>query len=421
MTGGASVWDGFWLAFKVVPKIPSGFNLAADLDYSAARFRGLMGSVGKLWEPRPLGHLASTGSTGAQAPFGATKGTRACTAGDPRWLDEGGYSMTGLGLRHISYLNQDGSPFDPDLHPGTGWYSGIPDPRLSTDLLGKSSTVTPNSNRGFGGPDDQHAGFNAEAAAGLLLGSPLAQDWFTDLVRDHATTKGPDWDTSAARSLRAQQDLCYGFLFAWDQTERDRALKVLEWGLQTWESHTGPKGEYMGWAGGKGNGPVKPFSAGGPDERVLCCGNLFWTPWNESQGSNGWQMARAIWKSIGRVDMVARYDAMLKPNITTCLRYGVIRNPSGVLLPINGVKWNPNGGENPPSYYEFNRPGVGTQGTVDLLLGDAGWWKWWGAVLSAATLYFPPNSFEYNTAIEILQANPPSTIEDAEWLSVGNP
>ncbi|MBK8098840.1 MAG: hypothetical protein IPK26_17135 [Planctomycetes bacterium] len=415
ITGGQSIWEGQWFAFGEVPKVPRGVNGVTEANRAAASFRGYLGGVGAFWDERPLANRWNSGATGSQRPFGATKGTLACTVGDPRFVWEMLYNSTDYGLRTFHHREANGARVLASAHPNLICRNGVPDPRTSRDLLGKSTTRAYSWDMGRSGPDGQHRGQNYMWAAAALSGSWLLQEVARDLLECDLTGRGPNPDPAAPRSLRTQQDLSKIWHILPGTQERENVLTVMGWSLSSWE---------MGWTGRTVTGPVKPLEDSGPDPRVLCCDLRYFVPWNEALGIMGLLESRALHRNIGRTAVQQRYEALIRPVVKTMLRYGTIRGTDNLLLPLNGVRWLPDGQANLASYYDITRAGASTQqgAGIDLLVGTPGWFDWWSGVVHGALFLLPSTDVEHQIAAEILATRlGPSDLSHAEWMACGWP
>lgn len=413
--GDHTVWDGHWFALGETPTIPASVDAAAAADQRAEAFRILLNTPGGVWDERPLANPYSTGQTGGQEPFGATKGTLAVTYGDPRFVWEMLYSSTDYGLRTFHYRELDGSRVLAANHPDWVARGGVADERFGDDLLGKSPGPVWGWNLGRHGPDGQHRGQNYMWATLALTGSWILTEVALDLVETDATARGPSLHPTAPRGLRMQQDLAkiYGLLPG--ENDRDKVLMVMQWALESWEN---------GWAGGSASGPVKPLEAAAADARVLCCDHDFFVPWNESVGVIGLLESRALMRNLGHTDRQLRYEALITEASRTHLLYGTTRDASGALIPLNGVWWLPDGQPQPASYYDVNRPGASTNPGegIDMLLGTPGWFWWWSGVVYGTLFFARTDSPEFQIAQEIqLTYLQPDSIKNAEWIALGTP
>lgn len=178
-------WDGKWLAFGMVPELPAGARNGGwdEANASASAFRSLMLSPHDLYDQRPRGLLQRAGSTGAQEDFGASKAILAVSVGDPRFLQELGYSTYEMFGRPFHHREVDGSPVLQRNHPGLRTWSQIVHCQTTNDTLGLICPF-PYSwpSNGWSGIDDQHRSQNNANALLALSGSYALHAAFKDLL-----------------------------------------------------------------------------------------------------------------------------------------------------------------------------------------------------------------------------------------------
>ena len=184
--GICSGWAGKWLAFGMVPELPTNARTNNGWDSanaSATAFQALLRTSRDLYAERPRGLLARAGSTGAQEDFGACKGGLAVTVGDPRLLYELGYSVYELFARPFHNREPDCSPLLQRNHPGLRTWSQIMHCPTTSERLGLDCPL-PYSwpSDGWSGYDDQHRSQNNFNALLALTGSHALRAVLKDLI-----------------------------------------------------------------------------------------------------------------------------------------------------------------------------------------------------------------------------------------------
>ncbi len=418
MTGDRGVWDGAWFSFGQVPQLPQGYSMADawnDANSADANFRRHLTTNPNnvdFWAERPLANRFNTGSTGSQAPFGATKGAFAVTVGDPRALWAYLYSSTDYGMRTFHYREPNGGRVLAANHPGWVSRSGQTDPRFGSDLLGKSRQRAYGWDLGRHGPNGQHRGQNYMWAALALTGSRLLEEVAAELLESDSAGAAVSPHPSAPRSMRAMQDWAKIHQLMSDPEYRARTLWLSEdIALASWE---------LGWAGGGVNGPVTPLEVNNPDPRVLP-NDRFWVPWNESLGCLGLLEACALAVRSGRIQVANRYAQLLLPVARNIVVNGTAVYPSGERIPLNGVAWLDGGQRQSVAYYTIPRNRASTRpGDINLLLGTGGWWWWNSGAVHAVLALSPTGSAEWNLARSIKDTYlVPGSWAHSEWVACG--
>ncbi len=423
--GDHTEWDGHWFALGKIPTVPPNVNVHAKTAQNAEWMKVHGQTPGEFWEPRrPYGPPWTTGQTGAHDRFGLSKGTRAFYR--PSELELMLYCSTDSGLRTFHHREPDGSVVLAENHPGLRVRSGAIDPRISSDTLGKSR-----QGGGWGwdltrsGPDGQHRGMNYWWATLALTGNPVLRQMALDFIEMDKTWLGVTGSGGGVpRSLRTMQDIAkLWFLVGGDY--KDKCLELLEASLDNWERN---EGVFV-------PGPVKPLDVNNADLRVLRArytaadpvppewvGQLlkFSVPWQEALWVNVALEIRRLMHKIGRGDLVDRWSTVITQAAHFCLKWGCARDSIGNLWPINGLKWLPDGQENPVEYYNLHRVGStlhegGMTENTDLLVGGGGWFWWWTGVAHWGATSLPPGE-EKDRAQEILASRIPDSIGRAEWL-----
>lgn len=78
-------------------------------------------------------------------------------------------------FRPCHFRERDGSPILPENHPDLGMWNMLPDPRWSTDMLGKPRQVTANETQGWLGSDHEHMWFLTLCESAMVNPSPALQ------------------------------------------------------------------------------------------------------------------------------------------------------------------------------------------------------------------------------------------------------
>lgn len=180
-----------WLAHQNVPVMDRQAAMQQS-GFEQGSWLGLMETPGgSLYEPRPLGLQPDAGRTGDQEAFGSTKGTWAL-AGQPWWIDQALWSVTGHGLRGFQHFEADGSRVLAENHPDWRTWSGRTFPPRGSDLLGKKAAGWGDlRNTGWSGMDDQHRSTINACAVLALTGDEYVEDLLEHLVEtDNAMVEG---------------------------------------------------------------------------------------------------------------------------------------------------------------------------------------------------------------------------------------
>ncbi len=155
------------------PEVPNSFDARAWISIN------LPGAIARLhsWDAGPLGVVAASGDAGDQEDQGYMKGgeTQAANGAGAELVSY----LVALGQlrRPCHLLEASGALLSPAAHPQCVVWSGRPDPRLGSDLLGKPALPATwlTTTHGWLGPDRQHWLMNRLAAAYELTGSYALQ------------------------------------------------------------------------------------------------------------------------------------------------------------------------------------------------------------------------------------------------------
>lgn len=392
----AADWRGApWLAFGPVP--------TTSEKTSPEAFRSYLEQPGTVWDVRPLANGLSTGMTGAQACFGATKDIIALQ-GNPWRIWELMHSADDYLLRSRHHRESNGAPTTRSTHPQWQTWCGAINEH-ATDRLGKAASPAagwanvPTSN----GTrvcivDDQHRGDGYSIACYALTGDEvLLEDLMDSIAVDEARAfPANGWVDAPRAAGRLWQSWAKIAVVVTELRARARALAVRELGDRRSRQPTGS--------------PVHPDSIYN-DPRILP-GDA-WVPWNESLMVLGALEQAACWDRLGDPELAAEFRAFAISQGRNNVEWGTLRTSYGVLLPLNGVLWQAGGAANPPDYYTWPR-----ESGPPILMGSPGWWTWWAGAL-AATLE-GPNDAVRERALEIWTANAtgPQSREQLEWWGV---
>lgn len=161
-------WEGRFGPFGIVPKVSS----ARHDSFKQRRWEGLH-RQGTEDEPRETVHWPHSGQTGPGAEFGAVWGFAAhCLGvGDPSMLHFLQRDLDATFRRPLHRVEHATSrPVAAADHPLCRTYSGIPDSRLGSDMLGLPTPMQ--GFHGYGEPDEQHQTILAAAAMYKLTRCP---------------------------------------------------------------------------------------------------------------------------------------------------------------------------------------------------------------------------------------------------------
>jgi len=282
-------WDGHWLGCKNIPKVKNEQQLIQESNERWHAFKGLPNGRG-WYALRPVGIATDPATTGDQEDFGATKGTYAVTAKDPRHILVYRYSVYSDLFRGYNHYESNGSPLREEDHPqwvtwssGTHWHAGV-----SPDRLGKTDPLEPFEGW-YWGYDDQHRSQNYVAATYCLTDDPLLLDQLTHhLTTDMAMyrMRYPNYGNGAARAQgRTAGAWANFYVLADGQNKVDlKALLTRRWEGMAEQEHFGAHNE------------VPVLASHGPDGRKPIFddgGNLLptWTIWEHGLAVVGFYSA----------------------------------------------------------------------------------------------------------------------------------
>jgi hypothetical protein len=413
-----STFDGKWFGGGIPPTARHTTSTAQEVE----RFRQRLTVPGRITDTREFASPLNTGQTGDTNGFGFTKDYLLLHDPDPRRIWQLRESAVDYLLRCHHNVELDGSPVTYDKHQGLMTWNLA---KFHTgDLLGKA-TETPGSPHAYGRPfvDDAHRGDLFIAAVRHVTDDPLLQaDLFdrTEMDKGRAFRKNK-WIAEP----RAAGRLWQSWALAWWTTDSDTMRKELkqlaidEFDLRRTHLET-PTGKVERAK----LGPVRPFGVINTDTRVID-GGPAWMPWQDACGLTGLWHQIVLWGGDGADAGLA--DAMRAHWIeiaTTLLLYGTVRAADGLLYPLNGVLWRPNGEVNGGNYYTFPRQGASFgDDAYDMLVGTHGWFATlgWPTVVSGyiklAETAKGINDGALSIAKEIHKAhysNP--SIKTAEWI-----
>lgn len=199
-------WEGDWLAANNVARIqePTMLDWTAQTKWN--QFQAFLTIPAGWHGDRPLGLSRIPGQAGSQNDFGATKGTLAVVAMDPRHIYMMRQSAQVESLRGHNHYEANGQPLRAADHPqwvtwsrGTHWHTGV-----STDRLGKAErppVATPWEQQTV---DDEHMSHNYLAAYAMLSDDPLIDDQLRHLLEIDRASYRMRFPSYGAGATRAQ-------------------------------------------------------------------------------------------------------------------------------------------------------------------------------------------------------------------------
>jgi hypothetical protein len=399
---------------------------APGADEEFQRFLGKLETPGEIHDQREFASPKRTGSTGDQPPFCFVQDYVLAVYANPMRIWQLEESTVDYLLRCHHHREADGKPIKEADHKGWRTWN-LCTHRTGSDLLGKGSE-TPGGSHAFGRAmvDDQHAGSDYIDVVRHVTDNPLLEmDLYDRIQGDLARAKRGSRShiTGPADAPRAGGRLLKRWAKGWWTTHSDdlrdaiKTLSVEEFAL--WEEFVAtPEGPI---ARSSIEGPVQPASIIPPDARVIANGPSF-MPWQEAVLCIGLLHQFALWDNEGNdSDLALRCLRLFLTISETCIRFGTVRADDGLLYPVNGVLWLPNGEANPPSYYRFPRPGAGYNEAGDMLVGTLGWFGalGWPTMLAGYIEYGKPG-YVMDLAEEIRNANllPPRNAKVAQYLAI---
>lgn len=174
----------------------------------------------------PIGPAANSGQSGEQEDQVFARGEAMRLPGCEIIARRAAY---GMALRPCHHLEYDGTPVDPDQHPGLILWDGRPH-QAGADLLGKLHTLDPWQASGIRGPDNEHWLIGTLASAHRLTRSPVLQKLLVHqamiYLGQHTTT--PGWFASQPGASRAIGWECIGvMMLRRELDDRELADRVL--------------------------------------------------------------------------------------------------------------------------------------------------------------------------------------------------
>lgn len=412
-----SDWQGSWFQTGSIPPYSSQKVNYQQEWRDFLRYLSEYDVNSNIARPRLFASPLNTGQTGDTIGFGLTKDYTLLRSKDPRRIFQLRESTVDYLLRCHHNMEPNGAPVTFEKHPGLRtWHLA----KFRTgDLLGKDHE-TPGDGFAFGRPfvDDEHRADLYIAAVRHVTDDPLLEaDLFDRTQMDLARAfRHERW----VATPRASGRLLQSWAMAWHTTWNDRlkeSLHILskdEFSLRSDQLQTN-----TGMVSRKNLGPVRPANVISTDARVID-GGPAWVPWNDACLLAGLWHQIALWDGAGNDHVLARDMRCYWLEVAeTILRYGVVRDPSGQLFPLNGVLWLPNGETHPDSYYTFPREGASFgDDAYDMLVGTPGWFDTmgWPTVVSG---YRKIGTDKHCLAIaeEIYQSRYTlPSIKTAEWL-----
>jgi hypothetical protein len=419
--------DGEWFGGPAIGVRP---EWEGDADVEFARFEQLLGQIGFIHDAREFANPKRTGATGDQKPFGASKDYIA--AGD-KWTQQDARRIWQLRESTVDYMlrchhhrETDGSLVRHADHPGWRTWN-LCTHRTGSDMLGKSSE-TPGGSHAFyrAMADDQHRGDTYIGCVRHLTDDPLLEVDLLDRIEgDKARAKRGSlshigWPADAPRAAgRLLQSWSMAWWTAWNDDSRGDAEILSTEEFELWEEFINEFGNPIR-RDDAGLGPVRPGSIIATDARVIA-GGPAWMPWQEACLCVGLMAQCRTWYRAGNKDLAVRFKNLFMEIAGTCIQYGTVRGTDGLIYPLNGVLWLPNGEANPPSYYTFPRAGAGFANAYDMLVGTRGWFAnmGWPTMVKGFLQFSEPGTVR-DRAQEIMDTGihggVPANSKQAEWL-----
>lgn len=276
-----------WLHFGALPPVHP-----KDTQQSANEFirgRNEMEKDGLWWNSyRGLAH--SSGVTGAQEGFGASKLIEVTTWNDPRHLPHL-RSVLESALRPSHFREADGSRVRKANHPDWWTWSDVTHfhPGQSKDRLGKADWKARYETHGWGGMDDQHDDDNLLNGLASVFESPTLMSLVEDAIEvelANVRSRG-NAGAGASRAMGRRSGANAG---RWMLTGSELLWDVMQemWGI--------------GWAGAKGRndplGSVRPYTTFKDPRKLLdpATGQPWdtWTIWEHGLQLTGMAAHQAI-------------------------------------------------------------------------------------------------------------------------------
>lgn len=173
-------------------------------NYEAVRAAMMAGT----WPP--IGPAPNSGQSGEQEDQVFARGEAIKLPGCEIIARRAAY---GMGLRPCHHLEHDGTPVDPEEHPGLILWDGRPH-FAGADLLGKLHTLDDRAAEGIRGPDNEHWLIATLASAHRLTRSPVLQKLLVHqaLIYLGQHTTAPGWFASNPGASRAIGWECLGVM-----------------------------------------------------------------------------------------------------------------------------------------------------------------------------------------------------------------
>ena len=393
MRGVCLDWGGKWLAFGAVPEAPMQF---ATPDAAHAAFLASTAQAGQMFDERSLGSRKTSGSTGAQNDFGASKGGYAVTLGDPRRIWELEHHDHGY-FRGFHHREADGSPLTHALHPNWQTWSQYSDPRLGGDMLGKPKAFRPWSLRygvsKYSGWDDQHRSQNYELALFALRPSYMLEQAFLDGVESDLAQMSPG-RPGAPRAQGRLLMVWANWLLLLDGPAREKVRANMDRRLEN---------ALRSWSGkGLSDDKVRVIKGNVNDARVIKDVDA-WMPWQENIACMGYF---AGWRVTGD----ERYRDLAIALARAVTRGAFFKDANGWHV-CTGVPWN--GGEPLGSAFYY-------AGNLGLLISD-GFHSWTAASCAILLELDPtdgPDTVKAQAILNHFYGGGFKNWADSSWLAV---
>jgi hypothetical protein len=329
-------WDGHWLACGNVPRFRTGATPNSQAAWDA--FVASQAQFGGWFANRPIGIGKTPGQTGAQEDFGATKGTLAVSARDPRWIRIAQYALQSELFRGFNHYEVNGVPLDLARHPDWVTWSGVTHfhPGVSSDRLNKEASAAP-PGTGWYGYDDEHRSQNNQAAYMMLTDDPLMEDQLKHLVTtDRASyrMRFPNFGGGAARAQGRTSGAWAQFLAVTDGPEKQHWINMVATRMNA-SLHLNPAINVAG--------PMKVLAWGNPDGRKQVYDGAQLGRW-----TSFWEHGLAIvgiYNAVKQQPSNANAKEILLRICRTLVRFAFFKH-SGTWYTVADCLWND--GEAPP-------------------------------------------------------------------------
>ena len=262
------------------PIVPRAFD---PLAWNRRHLPGAFAALSR-WEPEPgVGPNKRSGDTGAQADQCFVGGETATRAGAGSELTRYLVALWEGRSRPCNYREVNGNPLDLSAHPGLLMWDGMPDPRITRDMLGKSRQTTDAERHFCGGPDVEHANLFNLAVAYRLTGSRVLQQFLQARAKVYLCqqTYASGISTSqpyAARAIGIEGINAYLFWHCLE--DRALAIRVRDNWIQRWRLVVSPSFR-----------PDHIWDVRTDDPRLGP--GEWWLPWQQAYGVYGLDLAGA--------------------------------------------------------------------------------------------------------------------------------